>query len=323
MVIPMMMFRVSPNDTVSPPSIVTTPVMFSILPPLDQAGTNYSWAIGAATKLYFDEDRWRIQAALLFLDLYREYHGIGGDPSSEDQFNYRQQATGIIAKVLREVGVRHLYAGLILGYVAFKATTSDPANQEILDQFSEGPGWSGQPNLGFAVQYDSRNNQYYASSGINFDLRVNFSLKSDQSYLVLVPQWAQYFPLIGGGDRLVLAYKIFGQFGFGDLPLPMYANYGSRGTILGYAAGEYTDKMMLGAQTEIRWLFWGPLGAEGGLGVGKVFPSFAEFGPEPWLPGVWASLTYKVMEAQDVRARFTVAGGKSGVLLYFAIGQNF
>jgi hypothetical protein len=29
------------------------------------------------------------------------------------------------------------------------------------------------------------------------------------------------------------------------------------------------------------------------------------------------------MEQQDVRARFTVAGGKSGVLLYFAIGQNF
>jgi hypothetical protein len=57
--------------------------------------------------------------------------------------------------------------------------------------------------------------------------------------------------------------------------------------------------------------------------VGKVFPSFSEFGPEPWLPGIWASLTYKVMEEQDIRARFTVAGGKSGVLLYFAIGQAF
>ena len=73
----------------------------------------------------------------------------------------------------------------------------------------------------------------------------------------------------------------------------------------------------------MRWLLWWRLGLEGGLGVGKVFPSLGEFGSQPWLPSGWGSLTYRVMEQQDVRVRLTVAVGKSGPLLYFTLGQNF
>jgi hypothetical protein len=322
LLLPMMMFRVSENDTVSPPSMATLIGMYSILPPLNQAGVSYSWMIGGGTRLYIDEDRWRILFGLAYFDFYREYHGIGGDPTQADQFNYRQMGAVTFAQVLREIGIRHLYAGLILGYVAFRAITGDPANQAILDQLGTGSTWSGQPNLGFAFQYDSRNSQYYPSAGIDVNLRLNGSVKAGDEYVVLLPSFSQYFQL-SHGDHLVLAYNVFGQFGFGNLPLPFYANFGSRGTILGYAAGEYTDKMMLGAQAEVRWLFWWRLGLEGGLGVGKVFPSFNEFGPQPWLPGVWGSLTYKVMDQQEMRARLTVAGGKSGVLLYFALGETF
>jgi hypothetical protein len=64
-------------------------------------------------------------------------------------------------------------------------------------------------------------------------------------------------------------------------------------------------------------------GFEGGLGIGKVFSDFSEFVDEPWLPGVWGGATYKVMEKQDIRARVTLAYGKSGLLFYFAVGQNF
>ena len=57
--------------------------------------------------------------------------------------------------------------------------------------------------------------------------------------------------------------------------------------------------------------------------MGKVFPSFDLFGPQPWLPGAWASFTYKIMEQHDMRARLAVAAGKTGGALYFAIGQGF
>jgi hypothetical protein len=68
---------------------------------------------------------------------------------------------------------------------------------------------------------------------------------------------------------------------------------------------------------------WKRLGFEGGGGIGKVFSEFSEFTDEPWLPGAWGSATYKIMEKQDIRARMTLAYGKSGVLFYFGVGQNF
>jgi hypothetical protein len=152
---------------------------------------------------------------------------------------------------------------------------------------------------------------------------INGSIfKDGQQYVLLAPGLNQYFSLLGG-DRLVLAYRLFGQFGFGNLPISAYARYGMRGTTLGYETGEYMDKKMAGIETELRWMVWKRIGVEGGGGVGKVFAEFSDFPGATWLPGVWGSGTSKIMEKQDIRARATVAYGKSGVLFYFAVGQNF
>jgi hypothetical protein len=322
MVIPMLIFHPDKDDVVSPPSIAALMSLYAVLPPLDDASTRYSWALGLVSRLYLDEDRWRVQPVVAYFDLFREFRGIGGNASSTPEFDYRQYGAIAFVQVTREVLWKKFYAGLLVGYTAFRTSTHDPANQAILDGLGTGAEWSGQPNLGAAAQYDTKDDQYYPTSGVDFNLRLNGSLKSSQQYLVLVPSVNQYSSLVGK-DRVVLAYRIFGQFGFGDLPLASYAYYGSRGTTLGYATGDYVDKMMAGGEVEARWLVWRRIGLEGGVGLGKVFPSFDGFGPQPWLPGAWGSITYKVMENQNMRARLTGAVSKSGGALYFAAGQNF
>jgi hypothetical protein len=262
-----------------------------------------------------------VQPVVAYFDLFRRFQGIGGDTTST-QFDYRQYGAVAVIQVFREVFVKHLYAGLLAGYTAFRTSTSNPANQETLTNLGTGSSWTGQPNIGVLSQYDTKDDQYYPTVGVDFNLRLNGSFKSDQEYLILLPSLNQYFALVGG-DRVVLAYRLFGQFGFGDLPLASYANYGSRGTTLGYATGDFVDKMMAGGEVEARWLFARRVGAEGGVGIGKVFPSFGEFGSQPWLPGVWASLTYKIVEDKNIRARLTAAVGKSGGALYAAFGENF
>jgi hypothetical protein len=319
-VIPMLLFH--PTQDESPPSIVALMGLYAVLPPLDDASSRYSWALGLVSRLYLDDDRWRLITAMAYFDLFREFHGIGGDRSSAALFDYRQYGAIVFLQAMHEILWKKFYAGLAVGYTAFRTSTQDPANQEILASLGTGQDWSGQPNLGVAAQYDTKDDQYYPTSGVDFNLRLNGSVKSSQEYLVLVPSVNQYFPLADKG-RVVLAYRIFGQFGFGDLPLASYANYGSRGTTLGYATGDYVDKMMLGGEVEARWLVWRRIGLEAGFGLGKVFPSFDEFGPQPWLPGGWGSITYKVLEAQNIRARVTGAVSKTGGALYFAIGQNF
>ncbi|HTP27850.1 MAG TPA: hypothetical protein VMK12_19635 [Anaeromyxobacteraceae bacterium] len=315
------MFHPQQNDLVSPPSIAGLFGMYAVLPPLDEASTRYSFALGGGSRLYLDEDRWRLAPVVAYFDLFRQFRGIGGDTTST-QFDYRQYGVIAILQAMREVLWKKFYAGLLVGYTAFKTWTADPANQQILENLGTGAAWTGQPNFGVLAQYDTKDDQYYPGSGIDFNLRLNGSPKSGQEYAVLLPSVNQYFALVGK-DQVVLAYRVFSQFGFGELPLASYAYYGSRGTALGYPSGDYVDKMMAGAEVEARWLFWWRLGLEGGVAEGKVFSSFGDFGPEPWLPSAWGSLTSQLMEGKAIRARLTAAVSKSGGALYFAVGENF
>ena len=323
-VLPMMMFYPSKKDTVSPPSLVLLNMLYAAKPPFDEdAGSRQSAFISAATRLFLAEDRWRVVGMVGYINLFQQFYGVGGSANYSDPlFDYRLEQVIAIAQVYRQLFWKGFYLGALVGYIAFHTKTDDPANEEVLESLGSGADWRGQPNLGVLAQYDTRDNKYYPSRGVDFNLRVNGSFKSDEAYGLVVPSFNQYFSLLDE-SRLILAYRLFGQFGFGNLPVAAYAHYGIRGTTLGYETGEYMDKMMSGAEVELRWIAWKRLGFEAGGGLGKVFSELSEFDDEPWLPGVWGSATYKIMEQQDIRARATVAYGKSGVLFYFTIGQNF
>ncbi|HET7541656.1 MAG TPA: BamA/TamA family outer membrane protein [Polyangiaceae bacterium] len=325
-VIPMLMFHPNKSDTVSPPSIAILNLLYAVKPPFDEAKSRQSFVVTAASRLFLDEDRWRVVGFAGYINLFQEFYGVGGgaDPvASNAQFSYRLEQVIAIAQLYRQVLWKGFYVGGLLGFTAFHTKTDDPAGQATLEALGSGADWRAQPNVGLLSAYDTRANKYYPSQGVSFNLRVNGSFKSDEEYVLLAPSFNQYFPLLGGTDKLVLAYRVFGQFGFGNLPISAYAHYGMRGTTLGYESGEYIDKKMAGLEAEIRWLAWWRLGLEAGTGVGKVFAEFADFPDAAWLPGVWGSTTLKVMEKQDIRARATVAYGKSGTLFYFTVGQNF
>lgn len=321
-VMPLLMFYPDKKDTVSPPSMAVMSVLYAAKPPLDGAADRQSLFMNSAMRLFLDEDRWRVVVMAAYFNLYQQFFGLGGDVSSDALFTYRVEQVMAIAQVFREVGWKGFYLGAMVGYSTMHTKTDDPANQEILDALGSGAAWRGQPIVGVLAQYDSRDNKYYPTTGSNLQVRVNGSFQSSQEYLVVAPGFNQYFPL---GDRgeLVLAYRLFAQLGYGELPISAYAHYGMRGTPLGYESGEYLDEKMAGGEAEVRWTPWRRFGIEGGAGAGKVFKDFSEFGDQPWLPGVWGSGTYKVMEKQDMRARATLGLGKSGLLFYFTLGQNF
>ncbi|HYP76304.1 MAG TPA: hypothetical protein VER12_10125 [Polyangiaceae bacterium] len=323
-VIPMLMFHPRKSDQVSPPSIALINLLYAIKPPFEDAGSRQSFVGAAATRLYLDEDRWRVVGIAAYINLFQQFYGLGGDADvSNTQFDYRLEQIAAFGQVYRQVFWKGFYVGGLLGAIAYHTKTKNPEDEAVLDSIGSGADWRLSPNIGLLSQYDSRDNKYYPTQGINFNLRMNGSIfKDGQQYVLLAPGLNQYFSLLGG-DRLVLAYRLFGQFGFGNLPISAYARYGMRGTTLGYETGEYMDKKMAGIETELRWMVWKRIGVEGGGGVGKVFAEFSDFPGATWLPGVWGSGTFKIMEKQDIRARATVAYGKSGVLFYFAVGQNF
>jgi len=318
-VIPMLMFHPDKRDDVSPASIAMLNLLYAIKPPFDDAGSRQSVAASALTRLYFDEDHWRVTGIAAYINLFQQYFPAG---ASDPSFNYRLEQLVAIAQVYRQVLWKGFYVGALVGGIGYHTKADNPEDEAALAGIGSSSDWSFAPNLGLLSQFDSRDNKYYPTRGVNFNLRINGSFKSDQEYVLLAPGFNQYFSLLGG-NRLVLAYRLFGQFGFGELPISAYARYGMRGTTLGYETGEYMDEKMAGLESELRWMVWQRFGLEGGAGVGKVFAEFDEFTDAAWLPGVWGSGTYKIMEDRDIRARATIAYGKSGALFYFAVGQNF
>jgi len=323
--LPMLMFHPNKKDEVSPPSIAMLNLLYAIKPPFnDDAGERQSFAGVAATRLFLDEDRWRVVGMAGYVNLFQEFYGLGGTATSSPQFNYRLEQIIAIGQVYRQVLWKGFYVGGLLGASAYHTKTHTPEDEAVLESIGSGSDWRVSPNVGLLSQYDSRNNKYYPSKGVYLNVRMNGSIfKEGEQYFLIAPGFNQYFPLLGGTDRLVLAYRVFGQFGFGNLPISAYARYGMRGTTLGYETGEYLDKKMAGVETEVRWIIWKRIGAEAGGGLGKVFAEFSQFTDAAWLPGVWGSGTFKIMEKQDIRARATVAYGKSGTLFYFGVGQNF
>jgi Omp85 superfamily domain len=323
-VIPMLVFHPNKKDEVSPPSMAMLNLLYAIKPPFDDAGERQSFAGVAMTRLYLDEDRWRVVGVVGYVNMFQEFYGVGETATSHPQFNYRLEQVIAVAQVYRQVFWKGFYVGGLLGASFFHTKSHTPEDAAVLESIGSGSDWRVSPNVGLLSQYDSRNNKYYPSKGVYFNLRMNGSVfKEGEQYFLIAPGFNQYFPLLGGTDRLVLAYRVFGQFGWGNLPISAYARYGMRGTTLGYETGEYMDKKMAGVETEVRWIIWKRIGAEAGGGLGKVFSEFSKFPDAAWLPGVWGSGTFKIMEKQDVRARATVAYGKSGTLFYFAVGQNF
>src|ERR1043166_4223087 len=97
MLMPLVMFHPSGDDAVSPPSIAALFGMYAVLPPLSEASTRSSWAARSARRLSLREDEWPLQFAAVYFDLFRECHGIGGDPSSGALFDYRQQGAVLFA----------------------------------------------------------------------------------------------------------------------------------------------------------------------------------------------------------------------------------
>ena len=88
-------FPLNPKDTVSPPSIVGAFGYYS---------QNNSWAAALLARLFVDEDRYRITAALLRGQFNYDFSGVGTDAGTSGQYiPLEQKMTGGIFETLFQV----------------------------------------------------------------------------------------------------------------------------------------------------------------------------------------------------------------------------
>ncbi len=308
------LFPLNPKDTVSPPSMVGGTGYYS---------QNNSWVVALATRLFIDEDRYRVKAVVLRGDLNYDFSGIGIDAGTSGQsVPLRQKMTGGIFETLFQVAP-HFYVGpkYVGSRMSFDVTSGNqtnsafpiPANQ-VTSTFS---------GLGLHAQWDTRDSQFFPRKGYVADADVSFhdpALGDNFAYQVYTASFNRYISL---ASNQVLALRAMGQFESGNVPFYALSKFGRGSDLRGYTVGQFQDDQMFAIQGEYRLELTKRIGAVAFAGVGAVMPSVNAIDFHDLLPSAGGGFRYVLAEKNHVALRLDAAWGREGTQFYLTVGEAF
>jgi outer membrane protein assembly factor BamA len=284
---------------------------------------NGSWSAGLLASISLDEDRYRIRAIGAYADVNYSFYGIGLSAKSRPYVTLRQ--SGYLSQfVLQGQVAPNFYAGGQIRFVQIRTGFSDPelaadlAGEDVLTINSNTTVWT----LGAVTAYDTRNRDYSPDAGELFEGEFNFGSREfvlSDKYLRLAAAYNRYDRIT---DDLVLATRASLCAVNGRAPLFDLCLFGLRGDLRGYPVGQYQDKSMFAAQSELRWHAFGRFGFVGFAGVGSIGPSFGQF--QDWLAAGGVGIRFTASREYGVNVGIDGAINKSGeTSLYFQFGEAF
>jgi len=316
----MLLFRPSPRDTISPPSVVGAAGLYS---------TNNSYVFAGVARMLLLDDRLRLM-------------GFGGTARVNNDFTYDLDSASIrlVYSELRTfLGaeaqyrlVGQLFGGLAYNgiWTKYRFTRGTDEQNDFTRTLFEllGIGDNYVSSLGLPLSYDTRDYQYYPTSGLSVDVRPKLFatfLGGDDQY-VDIDYDARYY--LGFTPNHVLVFRVSGGSAFGDVPFGGYQSYGGRSTLRGYAMGKYRGRHLIAGQAEYRWTFYRRLGAVAFAGVGTVWGGESQSEEDVFerglLPSVGAGIRYTLSKDKRINARIDYAFGMNGNDgLYLGIMEAF
>jgi outer membrane protein assembly factor BamA len=290
-------FNLDRRDTVSPAS---------------QAGLgggyteNKSWFVSAFGQLYFDQDRWRITAAMGLSDVNFQYFEAASESSEGGFVDYGSVSKFGFLKVLRKLK-GHLYGGVLLKLQHANTTF---ANNDTADE-------ANMNGVGLSVLFDSRNTVYNPSKGlqasVNYLMNASW-MGSDEAFNSVV-MYANYYHRINRSG--ILAARVSLHASVGDVPFDGQRAVGGK-DIRGYTNGAYRGNQVYSGQAEYRWNFYKRWGAVGFFGV-----AFTEEPSSVLLPGGGLGLRFMALPSRNINIGVDGALGKDDKGIYFRISEAF
>jgi len=305
-------FPLRKSDKISPPSLVGGAWV----------GTNNGTrAWGAATELYFHQDRYHAIGGVAHGDLKYEFYGTGtaaGDAGLK--FGLDQTGDIVFGEVLRRT-FWQLFVGPRLW---FGTSRIDPQNF--------GTRFPGLPPLGitfnmralgFKVERDTTPNRFYPEAGSQLQFGSDFFSKnlggtfSFQRYRLMF----NYYQRLS--EKQVLAYNAFACSTGGDAPFFGECIFGMQNELRGYPAGRYIDRKMLAVQAEYRRVLPLRLGVAAFGGFGEVGPTFSKFTLDNILSSGGVGPRFNLSTRYHLNLRADFAWGKNGRTFSMGLGESF
>jgi hypothetical protein len=306
-------FPLNKKDERSPPSMIGGAGMYA---------SSGSWALGAVTKLYFKEDRYRLTAAYGRGEIDYSFYGIG-DAAGRLGVSVPIHQGG---RALLIEPLFHLKWNLFLGpRYQWRSLGVQLSGENLPPDFEFTPKELDAKTaaLGFHLQQDRRNSQFYPDRGSLIDVVGDFfhqGIGSDlnyQSYNFALNTYSHI------GAKQVLAFRGYGCAVTGDVPFYDLCFVGAHNDIRGYQSGRYQDRRLLATQLEYRLELPRRIGLVGFFGVAEVAPTIGQFNAENMLPAGGVGLRFMVARKSHLNLRFDYGVGKDGGGLYMGLGEAF
>jgi surface antigen Omp85-like protein len=307
------LFPISKKDETSPSSMVGGGSFYT---------SNGSWLWGAGAKLYLKGDRFRLTAAYGQAQLHYDLYGIGNLAGNAG-----------LSIPIHQGGKALLLESLIR--VKSKLFLGPRYQWRDLDAQAKGEGLppafkidaielkSTTSALGFHLQHDLRDSQFYPTAGTLADVVGDFfqgtfgSEFTYQSYTFALNKYSGISP------RQVVAFRIFGCATSGHVPFYDLCLLGMHNDVRGYKAGRYRDKLMLTTQAEYRLQLPKRFGLAAFFGVGEVAPELGAFNNDDLKPAGGAGIRYTLAKKNHVNLRVDYAVGLQGGGVYLGVTEAF
>jgi hypothetical protein len=300
--LPVMMFNPVESDTISPSSMAGLFGMYT---------TNETWFAAAFTKVFLDEDNWRIVTAAGTGDYNFQFFV---DYPLSIWIPYNSEIGFFTAQVQRRV-YNKLYLGMSYVLLDFRTTL------EPIPEYSQSKTMNG---LGVSLEMDRRGSFYYPRSGFlsrlkYFTFPEAFGNGSGTNKIDF--EYNHYLPF--RGDRDVFAGRFFAGIGLGNLAFQQQYIVGQMKDIRGYTQGKYRGDYLLALQGEYRWNFYKRWGAVGFAGVAAVFESINEDDDGKLLPAVGTGFRFVADRDTHMTVGMDIAVGLDDWGMYFRLGEAF
>jgi outer membrane protein assembly factor BamA len=303
----MLFFHPTAGDTISPTSIAALIGLYS---------NTDSYVLGAFMRSYFQEDAWRLTAALATARVNCDYDvpGLGS-------VQFETDTRVVFARPEWRTRGRW-YLGAMAAVAGISYREGNAASDEFFDLANVEDNASGA--VGPCASFDTKDNPYFPEHGAYADF----------SYTA-IPEWlgssASYWVVQGEGDwyrllpsRQVLALHAYGRFTPDNTPYSGLSTLGRTSDLRGYKSGKETAENLMSTQAELRWML-GPWGVVGFAGVATLYDGSLDAINQDsifWSGGVGARIVLQKTNRMNLRLDYAW-GEQDEQGAYVSIGEAF
>lgn len=267
-----------------------------------------------------------------------QYFGIGNDTSFsinlfDEGFYFYENRELYLKYVLRKKVGSFSESGRIdlFGTTTLWMVNSLPRSEESLFFQDEPPGSSRNTigKIGVGAIFDSRNDEFFPASGIQYEAGVNIApsiFGFDYSYSELAVDFRQYVTLF---SDVVLAQRVKYDRTFGDAPFWAMPILGNDDGLRGFYLNRFRGESSILSMTELRaWLFsvWGGqirVGSQLFWDTGRVYSEFDSNGFfDDWKQSVGFGIAFTLFHP-DFILRSDFGFSNEAFRFYFGSGFSF